>query len=33
LQRVLGKPVLIASQPQLTCALGAALLAAERLRV
>jgi (R)-2-hydroxyacyl-CoA dehydratese activating ATPase len=30
LQRVLGKPVLIAPQPQLTCALGAALLAAER---
>jgi predicted CoA-substrate-specific enzyme activase len=31
LQRVLGRPVLIAPQPQLTCALGAALLAVERL--
>jgi predicted CoA-substrate-specific enzyme activase len=30
LSAVLGKPVLIATQPQLTCALGAALLAAER---
>jgi len=31
LTAVLGKPVLIAPQPQLTCALGAALLAADRL--
>jgi len=31
LAAVLGKPVRIAPQPQLTCALGAALLAAERL--
>ena len=30
LQAVLERPVLIAPQPQLTCALGAALLAAER---
>ena len=32
LQAALGKPVRIAPQPQLTCALGAALLAAERCR-
>ena len=31
LQAALGRPVLIAPQPQLTCALGAALLAADRL--
>ncbi len=31
LEAVLGRPVRIAPQPQLTCALGAALLAADRL--
>jgi activator of 2-hydroxyglutaryl-CoA dehydratase len=32
LQSALGKPVLLAPDPQMTCALGAAILAAHRVR-
>ncbi len=32
LEAVLAKPVVVAPQPQLTCALGAAILAAQRLK-